>query len=313
MFARELDIIIITYKCLQHTINCIESIKSTLHNVDYSIIIVDNNSKDDTVPGIKEKYPEIKIIENDDNLGYAKAVNIGARNSDAEFLLISNADVIYKEETINTMLKYLAVNPTVGVVGSQQIFADGSWQYSYGDLPGIRLGFKDLFMISTFQRAIRKVLWNKIKIDRFPKSVGYADGGSLMTPMRVFGKVGGFDEDYYFYTEEADYCYKVQIVNFYVIFNPKVQIIHHRGGSSDNRGHNPKMLQIFVNSKILFCKKHYSNFTARIFKQLELWHSLMMAIFWNMASKILSSEKSRKATNKYNYFKMLSDTWKNAE
>lgn len=313
MFARKLDIIIITYKCLEHALNCIESIHNTLHDVSYSIIVVDNNSQDNTVPGIKEKYPEIKVIENSDNLGYAKAVNIGARNSDAEFLLISNADVIYKENTLNFMLKYLEDNSTVGVVGSQQIFGDGSWQYSYGDLPGIRLGLKDLFMISTFQRAIRKLLWNKIKIDRFPKSVGYADGGSLMTPLRVFGKVGGFDEDYFFYTEEADYCYKVQVVNFYVIFNPKVQIIHHRGGSSDNGGHNPKMLQIFVNSKMLFCKKHYTKFTANIFKHLELWHSSLLTAFWKFASSVLSGSKRQKAQNKHNYFKMLSESWKNAE
>lgn len=260
-----------------------------------------------------EEHPELLIMENSDNLGYAKAVNIGARNSDAEFLLISNADVIYKEHTINTMLDYLEENKTVGVIGAQQTFADGSWQYSYGDLPGIRLGLKDLFMISTFHRALRKLLWNKFKIDRFPKSVGYADGGSFMTPMRVFGRVGGFDEDYFFYTEEADYCYKVQIVNFYVIFNPKIQIIHHRGGSSDNGGHNPKMLQIFVNSKLLFCKKHYSRLTVKIFKQLELWHTMLLSMFWLKASKILSNQKALKAKNKYNYFKMLSESWKNAE
>ncbi len=313
MFARKLDIVVVTYNCLEYTLNCLESIHSTLFDVDYSIIIVDNNSQDNSVAIIKDKYPQIKIIENSDNFGYAKAVNIGARASNAEYLLISNSDIVYKPGTINTLLTYLEENNTVGVVGAQQVFPNGQWQYSYGDLPGIRLGLKDLFLISTFQRAVRKLLWGKIKIDRFPKSVSYADGGSLMTPMRVFGGVGGFDEDYYFYTEEADYCYKVQIRNFYVIFNPKVQIIHHRGGSTENGGHSSKMLQIFVNSKLLFCRKHFSKSTATIFKYLELWHSSILSKFWVVISKIFSGEKSTKAYNKHNYFKLLSESWRNAE
>jgi GT2 family glycosyltransferase len=274
---------------------------------------VDNNSSDNTVSELRNRYPDIRIIANDSNLGYAKAINIGVKNSDSEYLLLSNADVIYEENGIETILTYLEKNPTVGVVGVQQTFPDGSWQYSYGDLPGVRLGLKDLFMISTFQRALRKLFWNKIKIDRFPKSVGYADGGSLFTRSDLFKRVGGFDEDYFFYTEEADYCYKVQVVNFYVIFYPKVNIIHLRGGSSENGGKNAKMLQIFVNSKMLFCKKHFSKYSASIFKTLEFKHSQLLYLLWTLLIKILPNKYRQKAENKQNYFETLAECWKQAK
>ncbi len=271
---------------------------------------MDNNSSDNTIELIGTEYPDTLIIKNDKNLGYAAAVNIGAKQSLAEYLIISNSDVIYHENSIMNLIDYLRDNPDVGVAGPQQVYSDGSWEYSYGSLPGLKLGLKDLFFISLVERGLRKLSWGKFKIDRKPKEVDYIDGGVMAVPKAEFDKSGGFDEDYFFYSEEADFCYRLRKRNAKVVFNPDSNVTHLRGKSIENSSSLQTSTTMMVNAQILFCNKHRADNVTSIFIFMEKLHNFVMRLIWGVIKFISFGRLKRISKKNVDFFGIRYDSWK---
>lgn len=300
---------IISYNCAELTLQCIQSALEACNLIEEDILVVDNASSDGSVDIIRKGYPYVEIITNERNLGYAAAVNVAFQNSGNGNLIISNSDVIFHPGSIPLLLGLLDQYPDVGVAGPQQVYPDGSWEYSYGDVPGIKVAIKDILLISSFQRFLRKTLWKKCVIDKRTKIVPYIDGAVMAVNRRAFKDIAGFDEDYFFYTEEADFCFRLKQSNWRVVFNPNVRITHIRGGSASKFGLDEKNSKLFVESKILFVKKHSSRSKLKLFIILEYLHSMIMLMLWSVI-KILCP-KNISVTNKIMAFRHIKALWKN--
>lgn len=251
----ELDIIIITYNCGDLAANCISSLKNAAPDLQFNVIIVDNNSSDDTIPFLKSKYPNLTYIINNSNLGYAKAVNIGAKASNSEFLIISNADVIYHKDSISKLYSFIKNNNDCAVASPQQIYPNGKWQYSYGDFPGFSRAMKELLLISQLTRLFKSKTF-KIGKSNLPFKVEYGDGAVMFVRRSDFNSVSGFDEDYFFFSEEMDFCYKLRKINKFVYFVPNSIVTHVRGGTDTVNTNAIKRMKMLAYSKALFCKKN---------------------------------------------------------
>ena len=125
-----LSIIIVNYNTSHFINQTIRSIKKSTLEVDYEIIIVDNNSNDKSVDYIKKQFPKIKLIQNTSNYGFSKAVNIGVSSSEGKFILILNPDTILKENTISELYKTLINDSNIGVVGGKILDCNGKFQLS---------------------------------------------------------------------------------------------------------------------------------------------------------------------------------------
>lgn len=299
------DIIIITYNCKSYAVDCINSILETTQDINAGIIVVDNNSSDDTPEALQEIFPNIEIIINPENYGYAKAVNIGAKRSSADYLIISNADVIYHENSIKTLIDYMQEYIKVGACGPQQFYPDGSWQPSDGDVPGIKAALKDFFLISNIGRYLRKFFWNHFKSAGYPRAAGYVDGAVLATPREIFNAIGGFDEDYFFYSEEADYCYRLFRNYQLVIINPQSTVTHWRGASSGGN-HTHNSIKLLNKSKLIFLNKHRPKPEKWLYIRLELIHNHYMLIFWKFVNILI---KNKNIANKIDYYKYAIIAW----
>ncbi len=306
----KLDIIVITYNSAQYIEECLESIKKTASELNPGIIVVDNASEDNTVDLVEKKYPEILAVKSDENLGYAAAINLGVSKSYAEALIISNPDVIYQEGAISNLLDTIEKNDEVGVAGPQQVFRDGSWQNSYSDFPGFRLGFLELFFVKSFQRGLRAKFWKKLPIDRFTKDVDYVDGAVMAVRREVFEKIGGFDEDYFLFTEETDFCYRLKKTGFVVIFQPNAKVIHFRGGTDEQFSANEKIAGFLIESKILFCRKHYSPFHTRAYIRLEYMQTGLKIIFYKIIRNLKSSKNKTKTDLKLSALNVIRNQWR---
>ncbi|OGU39074.1 MAG: hypothetical protein A2X61_01085 [Ignavibacteria bacterium GWB2_35_12] len=293
------------------TLNCIESIINTTDGLDIGITVVDNGSMDDTVIEVINKYPHVKIISNDENLGYAAAVNAGAKSSGAKIIIISNNDVIYHEKTINKLISYLENNPETAVTGPQQMYPDGSWEYSYGRLPGIILGLKNLFLITSIQQNWQRLRWRKKNKGLKPKNTQYVDGAVMAVRKNVFDSLKGFDEDYFFYTEEADFCKRVKDKGLKVKFIPDAVVTHIRGGSSTRMGYDENKVQTFITSKFIYCDKHFSPLRTRIYASLEIVHNYSMILMWKLINLFFTKGKKQYIQSKIKVYKILAKTWKN--
>ena len=238
----------------------------------------------------------------------AAAINTGVKESNAEFIIISNNDVLYHPNSIEVLVSYLIKNRDVGIVGPQQFYLDGKWQYSYGNLPGWLLAFKNIFIINTFQHIFNSLIWSKFKFKKV-KEVGYLDGAVLVVRKSAFSQVNGFDEDYFFYTEEADFCYRLKKNNWKIVHNPNATVTHLRGATTSDSNYFTNIVEKFCSSKSLFCKKHLSRFETKFYVTSELLNTFIMLITWNLINFFLPDKLKNKAEFKINFFKPQVSQW----
>ncbi len=309
--SAKVDIVIISYNSRKLTENCINSLINGNESLIKKIILVDNASQDDTVSVIKKKYPSIELILNSENLGYAKAVNIGIKYTNTEIVIISNSDIIYPPGSVQSMVQYINKSLEIGCIAPQQIYPNGAWQRSYGFYPGLKHALMDLLFLTSFNNLFKKMFWKILPIDRNPKYVEYLDGACLFIRKEAFAQLNGFDEDYFFYTEEADFCYRLNRSQWQVVFYPKVKIIHNRGGSSQSN--HSDFIKMLIESKILFCKKHYTNFHTKLFIKIESYHSIIMKFLWRFISLFSSGNTKIKAQKKINFFNTCLTVWRENE
>ncbi len=306
----ELNIVIISYNCRDLTAACIDSVPAAAGDVDHIITVVDNASADDSVEYIKSRYPDVNIIANVNNLGYAAAVNIGAGSADSEFVVASNADVVFHPGSIEKLVSFCKADPKTGVAGPQQVYPDGSWQYSYGRLPGIKLGLSNVSFLGGIRRFIIKKLWGKTGIEKKAKQAGYIDGAVHCFRKSSYDEAGGWDEDYFFYTEEADFCFRLKKNNWKIMFCPDSVVTHIRGGSSDNMGMSEDHISMLVISKVIFCQKHLSKKTSKAYIRLETMYADELIILWNIIRFFASGGLKKKAEKKAGIMKIFRKSWK---
>ncbi len=295
------DIIIITYNCKDFTLKCIKSLYDFNADSVNKIIIVDNNSNDDSIQTIEKLYPKIKIIRNSANLGYAKAVNIGVHNSETELVIVSNADVEFKNDSIKNLLNTFKVDDKIAIAGPQQFYPNGNPQYCWGYTPNLLNALKSLFFIE----YLKRFYYDKItRMQSKIIDVDYADGAVLAIRRDIFDKLNGFDEDYFFYTEEADFCFRAKKIANRVVNNTASSVIHFRGASTSINGPNEKSVEMMFNSVLLFCKKHLSEIQTKYYFRIKLQSYKLIKLIYN-SSLFISNKYEYKLVNINIYLKIL--------
>jgi len=299
-----IDIIIVSRNGAKLTLDCIESFYQYHSDIDLHIILVDNCSTDDTVNLVKERFTDVKIIENSENYGYAKAVNIGFRNSNSDYVIVSNNDVIVHESTLKPLIDLFINDSTIGIVGPQQLDGYGNKGLSYEDLPSYISGLRNVLFIDTVSAVYKKVIEKLGYVtNQKTKDVGYIDGGFMMIRRSAYYSVGGFDEDYFFYTEEADFCHRLKENGWRVVFQPNSRVTHFRGGVSEDGGFSKNSIEMLINSKALYCKKNLKRTEAIFFlKAMKFRFGIWMIIHLLLANiNIFDRIKRKKELHKCFY------------
>ena len=298
------ELIIISYNCREHTVNCINSAQKTAGE-KLAITVVDNNSSDDTVKIIKKNYPQVKLIKNEKNLGYAGAVNKGASQSAKKFLLISNADVVYLQNSIESLIRTLDNDNAAAVAGPFQCYPDGSPQRSFDSQISFMKILKDITFIGAFTNLIRS---KNIKVKKKKTYVEFLDGAVHAVKKDIFDKLQGFDEAFFFYYEETDFCMRALKNNYKLVYQPDAKVIHIRGGSTGNISTSEANINQLVKSLDIFLQKHYSPAFQDIYlRSQKLYCSMNLLIFRLL--KII--KKSEFVNNKIKYFSILRSKYKN--
>ena len=243
-FKNDLAIIIVNYNPRQLLDDCLESIyRADAPGGGLQVIVVDNASVDDSMDMVAKKYPGVIAIKNSENLGFAKANNIGVNAADARYVLFLNSDTVIKRYSLVKPLKYLKTHPRVGAVTIKLYLKDGTIDYdNHRGYPtpwtsiSKFLGLAKLFPGSTFFNGYHLGFRKLDKIHQIP----VAAGSYLMMPTKLFKDIGMWDETYFFYGEDIDLCYRINEAGFKIIYYPKVSTLHLRGASSGLRKENAK-------------------------------------------------------------------------
>jgi GT2 family glycosyltransferase len=230
---KDLTISIVSYNSLGFLKECLRSIFENPPAVDYSVIVVDNASADGTSEFLKKNYPEIKLILNDTNIGFAAANNQAIKNSDSRYIILMNSDCEVYKKSLDNLVEFMDRNPDAGIAGPKIINSDGTVQMSCRRFPSLLdaaahniLG--DIFPDNPFSKKYKLA---DIPRDN-PSRVDWVSGSCMIIRRGALEDTGMLDERYFMYVEDVDICYRMWQKKWAVYYCPDAEIMHHIGGSA---------------------------------------------------------------------------------
>jgi GT2 family glycosyltransferase len=253
-----LSIIIVTYNVSDHLQYCLLSVSQSAKDIDAEIIVIDNASTDNTIPALKARFPNVIIIENKANEGFAKGCNQGAAVAKGETLLFLNPDTIIGESTLEYVLKHLGNHPKVGAAGVMMI--DGTGRFLPESKRGIPdswnsfckiLGLSSLFPNSYIFSGYHSGHLAKDK----EHSIPVLSGAFMMVKASAFKEVGGFDERFFMYGEDIDLSILLVKHGYINLYLPLSPILHFKGRSSTK---DRQYVHRFYKAMLQFIDKYYS-------------------------------------------------------
>jgi N-acetylglucosaminyl-diphospho-decaprenol L-rhamnosyltransferase len=298
-----LSVVLVNWNTLHHLIPCLRSIFKANIPWPFEVIVVDNNSTDTTKTTIPSLFPQVRLIENQENLGFATAVNQGARQARGEYLLLLNPDTVVDGTSLQTMVKFMQQSPDAGVVGGALLNTDGSFQASYAR-------FSSLLQETLIALGIGDRLWRGYPShhrESGTQAVDWICGACLLVRRRPFLRVGCLDEEYVMYSEEVDLQYRLQRKGWKTYYLPHVRTVHHGGGS---QGRWRRRSAIY-RGKLLFYRKNLGRFRHQMLRLILGLISLIKLALW-MAPAIVSSYRGRASAEVRSNLEVLKLCWKTA-
>lgn len=266
----KLSVIIVNYNVKYFIEVCLHSVYRAAQGIDAEVIVVDNNSKDDSCAMIKAQYPDVRLIENKENTGFSHANNQGVAIAGGEYILFLNPDTVMPENFLRSMISYMDAHPEAGSIGPRLM--DGKGKYA----PDGKKSFPSLSVAIFKTTGINKIFSKSTYFNKYyavhvaedeVAEVDILSGCCMMVRSSLLKGIGGaFDEAYFMYCEDFDLCYRIQQAGYKNIYYPKVTLIHYKGEST--RKATISHVKTFNDALSVFVRKHYSKANAGLFIML---------------------------------------------
>jgi len=286
----DLSIIIVSYNTKELTKQTLDSIYQNIsRDLIYEIFVVDNHSRDGTIEMIQLDYPEVKFIVNDENLGFSKANNLALKKAQGSFVLLLNSDTVVIDDCLEKSAEYLRNHPDTGALGCKVMLENNTLDHA------CKRGFPTPAASLFYLLKLDKLFPNSKRFGAYDLTYLSEDevhevdslmGAFMMVRKEVMEEVGLLDEDFFMYSEDIDWCYRIKKKGWKIIYYPEAKIIHYKGGSSKKK--RGKLIVEFHKSMWLFFKKHYrkdSNFLVVAFVFLGIFLKMIVSLFVNLLKK----------------------------
>ncbi|NQT34812.1 glycosyltransferase [bacterium] len=256
----DVSIIIVNYNVKHFAEQCLRSVEAAAGSLSTEIFLVDNGSTDGSVEYLKPLFPQVIFIDNGENLGFGRANNIALSQARGKYILVLNPDTLVGEDTLQSLVQYMDDHPRAGAVGPKILTREGSFDTTS------KRGFPTPWVaFSRFSGLAR--LFPKSKLfGRYdllyldpdkPALIDSLVGSCMMVRMETYREVGGFDEDYFMFGEDIDWCFRMKQADWEVHYAPVTKIVHFRGEST--RRSNINRDQAFYGAMHLFVEKHFKS------------------------------------------------------
>jgi len=232
---KDLTVSIVSYNSLNFLRDCLNSILENPPSLKYEIIVVDNASADGSCELVQKNFPQVKLLRNSKNTGFAAANNKAISKTNSKYILLINSDCKVYKNSLDNLVSFMEKNKKVGIAGPKIINSDGSVQLSCRKFPSI------------FNAAFHTILTNIVPNNPFsrkykladvnrdtPFEVDWVSGSAMIIRRKALEDTGLIDERYFMYVEDLDLCYRMWQKSWKVYYYPCANILHHIGGSSGN-------------------------------------------------------------------------------
>lgn len=283
----ELSICILTLNSVEYIRKCLKSIQQFPPDGGYEILVADNGSNDGTVTMLQDEYPAVKIILNKENLGFTKPNNQMLRQAKGNFLLLLNPDTLLTEDCFNPQLDFLKANPDVGISIPKVLNADGSFQKQSrrGEATPIEVigYFFRLGKLFPKSKPLNGYLVSWLPEDEVAE-VKAVSGSCMFIRRETWEQVGDFDERFFAYQEDSDYCRRARQKGWKIMYVPISHIIHY-GGEGGSKAQPIKSIYQWHRSYFLYYRKHFAEghfFLFNWFYYLLMAAKLALALLINL-------------------------------
>jgi hypothetical protein len=277
----KVSVIIVNWNTKNYLDKCLHSLETNAGDrITLEIIVIDNNSSDESVTMIKENYPSVELIKNKDNVGFARANNIGIEKASGKYILLLNPDTEIFENSIEKMVEVLRKDNAVGAVGPMILEKNGNIQLTCArNYPTLLTEF---FWISTLSRRLphNKIIgrylmsyWNH----KNSKEVSCLSGACMLVRAGLLKGLNGFDENFFMYGEDVDLCYRINQKGYKIFYEAESKIYHYGGASSEKVTN--KAVVYDRQSVQIFFKKHKGLLYALSYRLECLLLSFIMSSF----------------------------------
>lgn len=289
----EVSIIIVNYNVKELLLKCIGSVYQYCKTA-FEIILIDNNSTDDSIAAVKSKFPEIIFIENKFNAGFPKANNQGIIVAKGNYILLLNPDTELQNDSISELINYLSSHKNVSLIAPKLLNTDLSIQYSIQQFITVKEIIAETFYLHHFYKNRKSYLKKTI---HEPIQVEALSGAVMLFHKNVIERIGMLDEEL-FWTEDMEFCYRAYQHNLEVVYYPFASIIHH--GSVSGKKNLKIMISNQILSKITFFRKNHTTLSYFTVKYFRLAH-ILSRIFMFRLLAFLSPEKFLEKAVAYSY------------
>jgi len=263
----KVSVIIVNYNVKYFLEVCLHSVLRAAQGIAAEVIVVDNNSTDDSCAMVRGKFPQVALIENKDNKGFSRANNQGVEIASGEYILFLNPDTVMPEDFFAKTIPYMDSHPDAGALGPRLIDGKGNYapdaKKSY---PSLSVAiFKTTGINKLFKRSAYFNKYYAVHVgERETAAVDVLSGCCMLVRKTAMDKAGGaFDEDYFMYCEDVDLSYRLERAGYKNMYYPEVDLIHYKGEST--RKMTLSYVRIFNEALVTFVKKHYSKQQATLF------------------------------------------------
>jgi GT2 family glycosyltransferase len=289
-------VVIVSWNTRDILRGCLRSIFDQTQGISFEVLVVDNNSHDKSAEMVRVEFPEVKLIVNAENRGFAAACNQGMRGTSARFTLLLNPDTVILNDAISRCVKYADLHPDVGVVGCQVLEDEHRITPTGFSFPSPLNVF---LALSGLSRAFpRSRLFGRPEMswwDRMTEQdVDVVTGMFMLVRRDAIAQVGLMDEAYFVYSEEADWCYRFAQAGWRRVFTPCAQIIHLDGGAKSTSQVSTKMFVQLQKSAVIYHRKNLGLASSLLLKGIYVGSNSLRMVAWFIMSVINRDARTRR-------------------
>ena len=253
----ELSVVLVNHNDRVHLPACLSSLERAVSGLSAEVILVDNQSGDGSPVLVRSLFPRVRLIENDQNVGYPRANNIGFRQSHGEYVFFLNTDTVMPAAAPAALLAEIKARPEVGAVGPALVHENGRFQVSFGKKVGFLSEIRQKLILNPYYSIA-------LRHSPKPRAVGWLSGACLLARRAAIEAAGLFDEDFFLYFEDIDLCRRITDQGFKLFFLPAVRVSHVGGAATSARRWQSRLE--YRRSQLRFYRKHNSLSSLRLLR-----------------------------------------------
>jgi len=289
----DLSIVIVNWNTRDLLKDCLKTVFGSLGNLDVEVLVVDNASTDDSVVMVTAEFPDVKLLQTHQNLGFAGGNNVALKDAVGRYVLLLNTDTLVHGDVLERSIAWLDAHQEVGVLGPRVLNEDGTVQASCSAFPSLKyLGLQALGItrIPKFDNY-RMTGWDRSSV----REVEVISGAAMFVRRAAFKEVGLLDETFFFYGEETDWCRRFGEAGWKLVYAPIPEITHFGGGSASKLNHRRDVLKTQGTTRLHL--KHGGVLAAIFCFLILLFHNASRALMWSVLDFVGKPNTAEKAAH----------------